>query len=250
MPFYHDYVGDKAILTIHHTPSTMKLATRFMKKMYKKTHLSQKQITAMYTSIGRCAQISPVERANISGRKIQPHQLESIFSGLRENPTFKQAIEDASGHRFVLLLLEYEYNNNNDAHFVGMRQDAIRHPAGTHPAEYRDEYKNDPMVQAFIRSCPRMSAEEWDHKHKEMQATNPDMTRDLLQYLTRQQKEKCLQCKKTHTASGSKLHKCERCLFARYCSKSCQRIDWPVHKEMCTGYKFLVSMLVPDQVRG
>jgi hypothetical protein len=34
--------------------------------------------------------------------------------------------------------------------------------------------------------------------------------------------------------SASKLKKCSKCLYARYCSTSCQRNDWTHHKTTCT----------------
>jgi MYND finger len=40
--------------------------------------------------------------------------------------------------------------------------------------------------------------------------------------------DQCVRCDSTE-----KLRGCSRCLDARYCSETCQRTDWPVHKLDC-----------------
>lgn len=41
----------------------------------------------------------------------------------------------------------------------------------------------------------------------------------------------CYSCKKT----DAKLSQCARCHIAQYCSKECQKTDWPVHKTVCVA---------------
>jgi hypothetical protein len=40
----------------------------------------------------------------------------------------------------------------------------------------------------------------------------------------------CTRCKQPNAA-----HKCGRCRIVHYCSRDCQRADWPTHKTMCTS---------------
>ncbi|KAL0949833.1 hypothetical protein HGRIS_009868 [Hohenbuehelia grisea] len=37
------------------------------------------------------------------------------------------------------------------------------------------------------------------------------------------------------------MKKCAKCEFVRYCSKACQRKDWPSHKPMCRVYNLDIS---------
>jgi predicted DNA-binding protein YlxM (UPF0122 family) len=46
-------------------------------------------------------------------------------------------------------------------------------------------------------------------------------------------KDHCSQCKKTGAELNTILQKCARCRTVLYCSKECQRTDWPKHKEVC-----------------
>ena len=34
-----------------------------------------------------------------------------------------------------------------------------------------------------------------------------------------------------------RLYKCKSCRVARYCSRKCQKIDWPKHKQLCKTVK-------------
>jgi len=43
----------------------------------------------------------------------------------------------------------------------------------------------------------------------------------------------CSNCKKGET-EDHKMDACGRCKVTYYCSKECQRKDWPVHKKFCT----------------
>ncbi|KAH9848255.1 hypothetical protein C2E23DRAFT_740102 [Lenzites betulinus] len=44
----------------------------------------------------------------------------------------------------------------------------------------------------------------------------------------------CARCYKPDSrAGGIQLKRCARCTAVRYCSKECQREDWPVHKKVC-----------------
>jgi MYND finger len=46
-----------------------------------------------------------------------------------------------------------------------------------------------------------------------------------------------------HCDSTEKLGSCSRCLDARYCSKTCQETDWPVHKLDCKHIMTLKSIV-------
>ncbi|PRP89250.1 hypothetical protein PROFUN_02124 [Planoprotostelium fungivorum] len=43
----------------------------------------------------------------------------------------------------------------------------------------------------------------------------------------------CSYCRRT-PEEGTPFLKCARCLLSSYCSKQCQRDDWPEHKSLCT----------------
>lgn len=51
--------------------------------------------------------------------------------------------------------------------------------------------------------------------------------------------EECTTCGRgKHLKKGTNLHvakmkKCKACHTTRYCSRECQRIDWPFHKLFC-----------------
>ena len=48
--------------------------------------------------------------------------------------------------------------------------------------------------------------------------------------------EACTVCQRTAELCGvSKLQKCGGCSFNRYCSKACQKADWPSHKAVCSS---------------
>jgi len=44
----------------------------------------------------------------------------------------------------------------------------------------------------------------------------------------------CSYCKQT--VKRKDLKTCSRCKFAQYCSKECQKLDWPSHKEHCMEF--------------
>ncbi|KAK4960897.1 hypothetical protein LTR10_001386 [Elasticomyces elasticus] len=46
-------------------------------------------------------------------------------------------------------------------------------------------------------------------------------------------KQVCGVCGSTNASSGSQLLRCGRCKDVSYCSKDCQRKDWPLHKTFC-----------------
>ncbi|KAL2022780.1 hypothetical protein VTK56DRAFT_4596 [Thermocarpiscus australiensis] len=43
-------------------------------------------------------------------------------------------------------------------------------------------------------------------------------------------REMCIVCENAGTSF------CQRCRAARYCSRSCQTVDWPLHKKVCQGF--------------
>jgi len=43
---------------------------------------------------------------------------------------------------------------------------------------------------------------------------------------------RCANCRKTEKKS-KEFRKCSRCKMVHYCSKSCQKEDWPNHKKIC-----------------
>ena len=45
--------------------------------------------------------------------------------------------------------------------------------------------------------------------------------------------ERCDLCHE-HAAAFAKLSRCERCLIAKYCSRTCQKTAWPTHKLHCS----------------
>ncbi|KAF8245033.1 hypothetical protein K440DRAFT_604316 [Wilcoxina mikolae CBS 423.85] len=45
--------------------------------------------------------------------------------------------------------------------------------------------------------------------------------------------DSCAHCKKTAAADSSPLKRCAKCKSTSYCSRSCQKSDWKVHKKTC-----------------
>ncbi|KIY69846.1 hypothetical protein CYLTODRAFT_392936 [Cylindrobasidium torrendii FP15055 ss-10] len=44
----------------------------------------------------------------------------------------------------------------------------------------------------------------------------------------------CDQCGNVEEADGPQFQTCGGCLMAQYCSSTCQRLQWPSHKAVCT----------------
>ena len=65
---------------------------------------------------------------------------------------------------------------------------------------------------------------------KFMQAPCLDTKHDVLAAALK--KRRCHKCGKIDS-DGVKLHVCARCMTAFYCTKGCQRLDWPAHKLSC-----------------
>lgn len=49
-------------------------------------------------------------------------------------------------------------------------------------------------------------------------------------------KKGCMRCGAAG-AEGSVLPQCAACLRAKYCSRECQKADWPAHKAVCRMYR-------------
>ncbi|KAJ6612524.1 hypothetical protein B0H10DRAFT_291676 [Mycena sp. CBHHK59/15] len=77
--------------------------------------------------------------------------------------------------------------------------------------------------------------------------THPDAKKDLkllkkkawpTRGQVRESAETCLQvCSAcSNPPSDGSLKNCSRCRIVQYCSKACQKSDWPLHKQSCTPY--------------
>ncbi|MCJ1382774.1 hypothetical protein MMC17_005887 [Xylographa soralifera] len=44
---------------------------------------------------------------------------------------------------------------------------------------------------------------------------------------------RCNACAKPQASSSVPLQRCGKCHAARYCSRECQKADWPIHKRIC-----------------
>ena len=50
-------------------------------------------------------------------------------------------------------------------------------------------------------------------------------------------KSRVLKCRAASCLVTAQLKCCQRCRTVRYCSVTCQRADWPLHKPLCVRYK-------------
>jgi MYND finger len=56
----------------------------------------------------------------------------------------------------------------------------------------------------------------------------------------------CSSCAQPETTNSGKLKTCGKCHFVYYCSPSCQKTDWPDHKEKCKEYVKEYQKLTKD----
>lgn len=51
----------------------------------------------------------------------------------------------------------------------------------------------------------------------------------------------CRYCNKKELIDGPRFQACSRCSISYYCSKECQKSDWPVHKNQCSTQQKLAD---------
>ncbi|TGJ80534.1 hypothetical protein E0Z10_g8219 [Xylaria hypoxylon] len=66
------------------------------------------------------------------------------------------------------------------------------------------------------------------------QMYRPDLSRvDIARAAGRPSSGGCASCGRTKQEDGKDLLSCARCMKIKYCSRDCQRADWPLHKVVC-----------------
>ncbi len=102
--------------------------------------------------------------------------------------------------------------------------------------EYYQQGKKD---RTFLMSGrgPQTHAAVWAKKQnsssaKRLQKTFPNLERKFEPYICQVCDKDVVECK-----WQEKFHKCSRCKSVHYCSKECQKGDWPKHKADCKELK-------------
>ena len=55
--------------------------------------------------------------------------------------------------------------------------------------------------------------------------------------------KRCNFCLKTEEVVKRIIKKCSNCKVIHYCSKECQRNDWPIHKKVCKTLKHQITII-------
>ena len=55
--------------------------------------------------------------------------------------------------------------------------------------------------------------------------------------------KRCNFCLKTEEVAKRIIKKCSNCKVIHYCSKECQRNDWPIHKKVCKTLKHQITII-------
>ncbi|KAH9476689.1 SET domain and MYND-type zinc finger protein 6 [Psilocybe cubensis] len=78
------------------------------------------------------------------------------------------------------------------------------------------------------------------NQHREMDLA-PASTGPLPYGWLRKSMMQCIKYRKQPLWDGVTLSKCASCQTTHYCSKSCQKADWPVHKTTCSKFRDILQ---------
>jgi MYND finger len=83
----------------------------------------------------------------------------------------------------------------------------------------------------LIRQCPN-EVRVLEKRAEVVYAHRDNPSEELKATFTHNYANECASCHKWRT-TAHKVSKCSRCLTTYYCSATCQRADWPSHKQVC-----------------
>uniref|UniRef100_A0A8H7XTC6 MYND-type domain-containing protein n=1 Tax=Psilocybe cubensis TaxID=181762 RepID=A0A8H7XTC6_PSICU len=110
----------------------------------------------------------------------------------------------------------------HEVHELGIRQELEKLKA---------EVKGDKQL------CEPPSSQ---NQHREMDLA-PASTGPLPYGWLRKSMMQCIKYRKQPLWDGVTLSKCASCQTTHYCSKSCQKADWPVHKTTCSKFRDILQ---------
>ena len=142
----------------------------------------------------------------------------SVFNVLRKDP-YQHVLSEISPKYIDKLLLIFKINQLQKKQCNNCKK------------SYLDHVYNESSITLTLQLLPK-----FDFINHQYHIFNGK----LLFYINKIEKE----WKKRERIEDTHFYQCKQCMIEKYCSKKCQKIDWPKHKTYCKYIKIKSNILI------